>query len=268
MQDPRRFAGKEWDAESHLNYFGTRYFAANLGRFTSPDPIVADEVRLVNPQRWNQYAYALNSPFRAVDPDGRDVLVINYRAGAHGAGHIALVAIHQSDGQAFYGGFNPEHGGSMRDRGHVVAPQFGPGTIQFGPDGRPTNASIARLVARAATLDNQDPSSAKTAYFKTSDAETVALINYIDRASLAPPGYNVLLCNCLSFVAGGLGAAAIADVPDTTVGYAPNIFFDRFIAPLAWWDSVRDRLFPPHGTVSAEAISFCVAGGPECGSGP
>ena len=67
---------------------------------------------------------------------------------------------------------------------------------------------------------------------------------------------------------GGLSAAAIAHVPDTTVGYAPSIFFDRFITPLAWWDSVRDRLFPPHGTVSAEARSFCVAGGPECGSGP
>jgi RHS repeat-associated protein len=65
----RRFAGKEFDAESRLNYFGARYFAAELGRFTAADPGAADGDPL-NPQSWNAYAYSRNNPLRFVDPLG------------------------------------------------------------------------------------------------------------------------------------------------------------------------------------------------------
>ena len=30
---------------------------------------------LVDPQRWNRYAYARNNPLKYVDPDGRDVSI-------------------------------------------------------------------------------------------------------------------------------------------------------------------------------------------------
>ncbi len=33
-----------------------------MGRFMSPDPIIMNELRMINPQRWNKYAYAVNSP--------------------------------------------------------------------------------------------------------------------------------------------------------------------------------------------------------------
>ena len=36
-----KFTGKERDAESGLDYFGARYFGSALGRFTSPDPLMA-----------------------------------------------------------------------------------------------------------------------------------------------------------------------------------------------------------------------------------
>ena len=32
------FTGKERDAESGNDYFGTRYYASSMGRFLSPDP--------------------------------------------------------------------------------------------------------------------------------------------------------------------------------------------------------------------------------------
>ena len=74
--DRRRFTGKERDAETGLDYFGARYHAASIGRFTSvdrlwqtPDP--------ANSQFWNRYTYGLNNPVRYVDAGGEfPVLVI------------------------------------------------------------------------------------------------------------------------------------------------------------------------------------------------
>jgi RHS repeat-associated protein len=68
------FTGKKQDTETDLFYFEARYMDAKLGRFTSPDegPYV-----LENPQTFNRYAYAINSPLTFSDPDGRAVLVAN-----------------------------------------------------------------------------------------------------------------------------------------------------------------------------------------------
>jgi RHS repeat-associated protein len=67
-----KFTSKERDNETGLDYFGARYFSGAQGRFTSPDPLMAS-ARASNPQTWNRYTYALNSPLRYVDPDGLDV---------------------------------------------------------------------------------------------------------------------------------------------------------------------------------------------------
>lgn len=77
-----RFTQKERDVETRLDYFGARYLAPGLGRFSSvdsrlsehrfKDPKAATEF-LQNPQRLNHYAYGVNNPLRFVDPDGEDV---------------------------------------------------------------------------------------------------------------------------------------------------------------------------------------------------
>jgi len=64
-----KFTGKERDAESGLDNFGARYNASMMGRFMTPDPLMAS-AHASNPQTWNRYAYALNNPLRFVDPDG------------------------------------------------------------------------------------------------------------------------------------------------------------------------------------------------------
>ena len=65
----RLFAGKEHDSDTTLDYSVARYYAGLNGRFTTVDPgHVAGDI--FNPQTWNGYAYALNNPFRYVDPDG------------------------------------------------------------------------------------------------------------------------------------------------------------------------------------------------------
>ena len=67
-----RFAGKERDAETGLDYFGARYYGSRAGRFTTLDPVLDVEQALVNPQRWNRYAYSFNNPLTFTDPDGRN----------------------------------------------------------------------------------------------------------------------------------------------------------------------------------------------------
>jgi len=79
-----RFVGKEKDEETGLSYFGARYEDAKAGRFIAPDPVRAvdektnktNERLLLNPQRLNTYAYALNNPYRYVDPDGHHPILI------------------------------------------------------------------------------------------------------------------------------------------------------------------------------------------------
>lgn len=58
------------------SYFGARYYRADLGRFTTVDPELNIKDALVDPQRWNRYAYARNNPLRYTDPNGRDVVPV------------------------------------------------------------------------------------------------------------------------------------------------------------------------------------------------
>jgi RHS repeat-associated protein len=70
--EKRLFTGKERDIETGLDYFEARYLRANLGRFTSSDPLMASQ-RISDPSSFNRYAYALNNPLRFLDPNGLDV---------------------------------------------------------------------------------------------------------------------------------------------------------------------------------------------------
>lgn len=76
----QKFTGKERDSESGLDYFGARYYGSSLGRFTSPDPAKLDIRHLLNPQKWNKYAYTINNPLRYFDPDGQEEVDIQLRA--------------------------------------------------------------------------------------------------------------------------------------------------------------------------------------------
>ena len=66
----RQFTGQEHDAATGLDYFGARYLRAEIGRFTTIDPVTTIEENLVDPQRWNRYAYVRNNPLRYTDPTG------------------------------------------------------------------------------------------------------------------------------------------------------------------------------------------------------
>ncbi len=57
-----RYAGKECDSENGLYYFGARYFAAWLGRWTAGDPVFH--------AGRSSYEFCSGNPVSRVDPDG------------------------------------------------------------------------------------------------------------------------------------------------------------------------------------------------------
>jgi RHS repeat-associated protein len=65
----QQFAGHQRDIESGLDFAQNRYYASYLGRFTSVDPMTAS-ANAKNPQTLNRYSYALNSPYKFIDPLG------------------------------------------------------------------------------------------------------------------------------------------------------------------------------------------------------
>jgi len=75
-----KYTGHEYDIDTDLNYMQARYQAGYEGRFFSQDPIVREldnsklEALLIDPQRWNTYAYANNNPLKYVDPDGQSAV--------------------------------------------------------------------------------------------------------------------------------------------------------------------------------------------------
>ena len=68
-QIKQKFAGKERDVETGLNFIKARYYSNLQGRFTSVDPQNIGAYN-TSPQSWNGYSYAINSPTVLSDPDG------------------------------------------------------------------------------------------------------------------------------------------------------------------------------------------------------
>ncbi|CAN5141189.1 hypothetical protein BH09MYX1_BH09MYX1_32750 [soil metagenome] len=66
FRESYRFTGKEDDVEVGLQYFGARYYAPNLGRWLSPDPLM---VHGVGPEL-DVYSYVGGRADSAVDPNG------------------------------------------------------------------------------------------------------------------------------------------------------------------------------------------------------
>jgi RHS repeat-associated protein len=224
---PLQFAGKERDYDTGFDYVGARYYQSQTGRFTSPDPITVNALRIVNPQRWNRYAYAVNNPLRYVDPDGLDALLINYTDGAHGLGHVGIMALNP-DGSGLYGGFNPVNAGRPIDRGIVKNMSF------------PAGTSLAELRRQLAKLDGKSPQAIRIRRIKTSDAETAALTAYIQQSINARSTYVVGLNDCLDFCVRGLWSAGIPAPPPSVVSPVPDLYFGSFWLDMAsrlseWW---------------------------------
>jgi RHS repeat-associated protein len=128
---PLRFTGKERDGETGLDYFGARYYGSKIGRFTTTDPVYTWQENLVDPQRWNRYAYARNNPLRYTDPDGKE---------------IALAANLSKGDAKFIVSALTQIAGRSRGREALTTLINNPNTIVFGVGSvnDPTNVDAAR----------------------------------------------------------------------------------------------------------------------------
>lgn len=61
------FVGGQQDDSTGLTNLGAREYDSSTGRFLTPDPLLVPG----DPESWNAYAYADNSPVTLDDPDGR-----------------------------------------------------------------------------------------------------------------------------------------------------------------------------------------------------
>jgi RHS repeat-associated protein len=225
------FTSKERDSETGLDYFGARYMSSAQGRFTSPDPLDANLLRVLNPQRWNKYAYVVNNPLAFTDPDGLDAIAVKFGNGAHGLGHAGVVSIHH-DGKGTFADFSPQHQGRAHDAGMYTFNDF-KSTLVYGSDGKPTKASLTALANELADAEQQPRDSVSLAYFKTSDAETASLDAYINAARAQQsqgkqPAYWVGFRDCIAFCQNGLAKAGVP-------GSAPGIFDIPNLQYLRFW---------------------------------
>lgn len=81
------FAGKPYDEEIGLSYFGARWYDPDTGRFTGIDPAPVDP----NDYRsFNRYSYGFNNPYKYVDPDGRYAEIV-FEAGSLAVGFDSFI---------------------------------------------------------------------------------------------------------------------------------------------------------------------------------
>jgi RHS repeat-associated protein len=70
-----KYNNKEVDVSTGLLYYGARYYDADIGRFTTPDPVSGS---ITAPQSLNRYVYVQNNPMKYVDPSGNVVQFAPY----------------------------------------------------------------------------------------------------------------------------------------------------------------------------------------------
>jgi RHS repeat-associated protein len=80
VENPYRYAGYRWDAETGLYYLNARYYAPEIGRFITRDAFHGFED---DPASLNWYNYAHSNPVMFVDPSGHFVtgVGITYNVG-------------------------------------------------------------------------------------------------------------------------------------------------------------------------------------------
>jgi RHS repeat-associated protein len=232
----QKFTGKQRDQESGLDYFGARYYGSALGRFTSPDPLDANIIRILNPQRWNKYAYVVNNPLALTDPDGRDAVAVNFSGMVAGLGHEGILSVH-ADGSATYARFGPatqdfRGGYGVDEPGRVDTqdPTDLP-NVQFDSNGVPTTASFDALKAAVARAEGVGANTVRLNYFKTSEADTNALDLWIKQQQGTPGRYHLCSRNCGTFTVRGLVAGgAITTSQAAGLSIDPNILFRQLAA--------------------------------------
>jgi RHS repeat-associated protein len=171
---PFGFAGGLYDADTGLTRFGARDYDAEVGRWTTKDPIG------FSGGDSNLYGYVLGDPVGLVDPFGKDVYIKNTTA--VGGWHRRIVVDTPSGpyGQSF-GLANPDNGTD--------------GSFAAYSDNPTPNGDGKGIVYS----DNSDPAIKEVSRFATTPLED-ALIEIYLKTQIGDRGqYNAITNNCRSY---------------------------------------------------------------------
>jgi RHS repeat-associated protein len=103
------FNGKEVENEIHINAsldFGARTYSSLLGRWLSIDPHSSQYPGLT------PYCFVANNPIVAIDPDGKDIIILLDKNAAGNAGHQAVLIGNNRDGWTYISKDGAEEGKS------------------------------------------------------------------------------------------------------------------------------------------------------------
>ena len=147
------------------------------------------------------------NPLIYVDPDGKDAIAVNcVNEVPFGGGHEGIIVVH-ADGSATYARFGPQHASNPADQGKVDVQQLSP--VTFREDGLPAVESYKQLSDEVAKIEGEASSTVGLNYFKTSEADSIALDNWMQQMKEASdkgraPNYQVNSQNCATFCIAGL----------------------------------------------------------------
>jgi RHS repeat-associated protein len=92
---PYLFNAKELDEETGLYYYGARYYDPRTSVWLSTDPLQEKYPEV------STYAYCVNNPVNAIDPNGKDVIFMIDKKSAEGNGHIAVLVGNENNGWTY-----------------------------------------------------------------------------------------------------------------------------------------------------------------------
>ncbi|MCZ2076121.1 MAG: RHS repeat-associated core domain-containing protein, partial [Bryobacterales bacterium] len=182
----------ERDGETGLDYFGARYFSGAQGRFTSTDPSFLNILKVVNPQRWNLYGYAVNNPLKFVDPDGNEAIAVLYpgyqvgisRSFTLPLGHAGVVMVAKGGSTHYfeYGRYAPSGAGG--DVAQGIVRNAGPANtptpaVQRDASGKITAESMKALLGTLSSAAGKN-GVVEATVFDTNEIQDAAMEAYLE----------------------------------------------------------------------------------------
>ena len=219
----KKFGGKEF-IEMHgydMYDFAARVYDPLTERFTTMDPL-AEKYYSISP-----YAYCANNPINAIDPDGKDIVVLNNPKGARGYGHSAVLIGNDKTGWRF-----------VSKEGRNKEPWYS-NELTGGPAFTPKTGNYATLkdFRTAQTEDSDLGGYTQDVRFATNSKQDRKALNATEES--AKSWYSALFNNCVDAVSDGLKAAGLdpgfsvlgannpyAD-PSVSLSPVPNIRFNE-----------------------------------------